>query len=71
MLAPGLELQAINAGARVNQPIKINEITQKDAQFIHVFNEKKKEKKGWKVEACARDLFCDRMGGAREVGGMD
>ena len=23
------------------------------------------------VEACARYLFCDRMGGAREVGGMD
>ena len=30
MLAPGIELQVINVGARVNQPIKINEITQKD-----------------------------------------
>ena len=71
MLAPRMELQGINGGARVNEPIKMNEITQKDAQSIHVFSEKNNKKKGWKVEACARDLFCDRMGGAREVGGMD
>ena len=71
MLAPGMELQGINGGARVNHQIKINEIIQKDAQIIHVFSEKKKEKKGWMVEACARYLFCDRISGAREVGGMD
>ena len=71
MLAPRMELQGINGGARVNEPIEINEITQKDASFIHVFSGKKNEKKGWTVEACARYLFCDRMGGAREVGGMN
>ena len=71
MLAPKMELWVINAGARVNQPMKINENTQKDASFIHVFSGKKNEKKGWMVEACARYLFCDRMGDAREVGGMD
>ena len=71
MLAPRMELQGINAGARVNEPIKMNEIIRKDAYVIHAFSEKRNEKKGWTVEACARDLFCDMISGAREVGGMD